>query len=68
MCISIQPLIGLCGLQKVNMNMNSLTSRMLFTVIPSELYAGDLTLDVLLAALAKDLGELYENGASVAFA
>ena len=41
---------------------------MLFTVIPSELYAGDLTLDVLLAALAKDLGELYENGASVAFA
>ena len=39
---------------------------MLFTVIPSEIYLGDRTIGTLLAALAKDLGELYENGVCVA--
>lgn len=42
-----------------------MTTRLLFTVVPSELYRGDLTLDVLLSALVDDLHRMYESGVSV---
>ena len=40
---------------------HSLTTRLLFTCIPSEMYATS-TLDVLLAALVDDLEHLHVNG------
>ena len=52
-------------MQRANNTRSSLTTRLLFTVIPSELYWNDLTLDALLSALADDLHRLYENGVSV---
>lgn len=43
-----------------------MTTRLLFSVIPSELYWQDQTLDGLLSAMADDLHQLYETGLSVA--
>ena len=43
-----------------------MTTRFLFSVIPSELYWQDQTLDGLLSALTDDLQQLYETGLSVA--
>ena len=42
-----------------------MTTRLLFSVIPSELYWQDQTLDGLLSALSEDLHQLYETGLSV---
>ena len=39
---------------------------MLFTVIPSQLYCEDLTLDTLMDSMASDLLDLYENGLEAA--
>ena len=39
---------------------------MLFTVIPSELYYKDLTLDTLLDAMVTDLAQMYDEGLVVA--
>lgn len=42
---------------------NTFTTRMLFTVVPSEMYdKGGATLQGLLNALVEDLNQLYENG------
>ncbi|CAE7260040.1 Khdc3 [Symbiodinium sp. CCMP2592] len=42
-----------------------MTTRFLFSVIPSELYWRDQTIDGLLSALSDDLQQLYETGLSV---
>lgn len=45
---------------------NTYTTRMLFTVIPSEKYAaGGVTLQTLLAAVVEDMNHLYEYGVEV---
>ena len=42
---------------------NTFTTRMLFTVVPSEMYdKGGATLQGLLNALVEDLNQLYEDG------
>ena len=46
-------------------NRHSFTTRLLFTVVPSELYVGDETLDALHTAMVADMKELCENGFSV---
>ena len=45
----------------LNVPRHSLTTRWLYTVIPSEMYAKN-TLDVLLQALADDLEMLFNEG------
>ena len=44
---------------------HSFTSRLLYTVLPSELYVGDKTLDQLHATLVEDLQSLYYDGLKV---
>lgn len=39
---------------------------MLYTVIPSQLYWKDLTLDTLMESMAQDLLELYDKGLEAA--
>ena len=41
---------------------HSFSTRLLFTVLPSELYVGDTTLDALHAALVEDLLRLHHEG------
>ncbi|CAE7945255.1 unnamed protein product, partial [Symbiodinium sp. KB8] len=65
MVVSYQPLINYKGPLVTNMSGHSFTSRLLFTVVPSELYHGDETLDCLHEAMVQDLNSLYETGLSV---
>ncbi|CAE7756328.1 unnamed protein product [Symbiodinium sp. CCMP2456] len=46
---------------------HSFTTRLLYSVIPSELYVGDRTLDTLHAAMTEDLLQLYHDGITVAW-
>ena len=39
-----------------------MTTRLVFAVVPSTIYAGDESLDTLHAALASDLLQLHEKG------
>ena len=39
---------------------------MLFSVVPSELYCGDKTLDTLMQAMVGDLSKAYEDGVDAA--
>ena len=57
MCSFFKPTLITCR--------HSFTSRLLFTVVPSELYHGDETLDCLHEAMVQDLNSLYETGLSV---
>ena len=41
---------------------HSFTTRLLVTVVPSEIYVGDRTLDDLHEALAKDVLAMYHDG------
>ena len=45
---------------------HSFTSRLLYTIVPSEVYHGDNTLDKLHSALADDLLRMYNEGLNVA--
>ncbi|CAE7360385.1 unnamed protein product, partial [Symbiodinium natans] len=65
MILSVQPIIGPKGPNYVNTSGHSLTTRMLYSVIPSELYCGDLTLDTLLDDMVADLTRMYEDGLEV---
>ena len=65
MVLSWQPVLSWKGPEFVNMGGSSMTTRLLFTAIPSELYAGELTLQTLIGALADDLTKLYSQGFEV---
>ncbi|OLP73971.1 hypothetical protein AK812_SmicGene46627 [Symbiodinium microadriaticum] len=67
MILSVQPVIGPKGPDFVNTSGHSLTTRMLFTVIPSQLYSNDATLRALLDGMTADLQELYQDGVEVMF-
>ena len=62
MILAWQPLISWRGPEFVNIAGSTLTTRLLYTAIPSELYAGERTLQTLLGALADDLNKLYMDG------
>ena len=62
MVLAWQPLLSWKGPELVNMGGSSMTTRLLYTVIPSETYAGEQTLQTLLGALADDLNQLYSGG------
>ena len=55
-CSSIQPLLGVRG--------HSMLSRLLFSILPGEMYAGDSSLDILQDHMVQDLMDLYHNGFS----
>ncbi|CAE7818489.1 unnamed protein product, partial [Symbiodinium necroappetens] len=62
MVISVQPLVGWRGPNYLNMSSHSMTTRLLFTVVPSRMYAKEQTLDTLHRALADDLLKLHNEG------
>ncbi|CAE7301333.1 unnamed protein product [Symbiodinium microadriaticum] len=65
MIISYQPLISYKGPDYTNLSGHSFTSRLLYTVVPSELYASN-TIDKLHEALVRDMQTLYNDGIQVA--
>ncbi|CAE7691884.1 unnamed protein product [Symbiodinium sp. CCMP2592] len=62
MVIAVQPLVSWLGPEFVNMSGHSMTTRLVFAVVPSTIYAGDATLDTLHGALASDLLQLHKEG------
>ncbi|CAE7666315.1 unnamed protein product [Symbiodinium sp. CCMP2592] len=67
MILSMQPIISHKGPKYTNMSGHSFTSRLLYTVVPAQMYASN-TIDKLNEAMAADVRSAYFDGISVTHA
>ncbi|CAE6938036.1 unnamed protein product [Symbiodinium natans] len=65
MVLGYQPLISFKGPGFTNSSGHSFTTRMLYTVVPAQLYYAPKTIDTLHEAMVRDMNSLYFDGLSV---